>query len=831
MARLKIDFGIDLGTTNSAIAVMDNGKTKIHRTNTLKDTMPSCVMVTKKGFTVGDNAFGSLNRDKVQSFKNPDFKSNIFTEFKRTMGNSILFSTIRGELNSEDLSAEVLKTLKSFVKEEDIKSAIITIPASFEMNQIKATKKAAELAGIEYVELVQEPYAAAIAYGVESANKNGFWLVFDFGGGTFDAALVKVSDGIIKVKETEGDNFLGGKNLDEAIVDKIFIPYLKENFSIDSIIENPEKLTAFKEMWKPSAEIAKNELSTNESYDVLIGLYDDFGEDDNGEKYIIDDLTITRAMLKEVIDPFIQKAIDYCKELLKRNNLDGNSLSELILVGGPTLSPIVREMLETQIKKPNTSIDPMTVVAKGAAIYASTINNPIEDVPTVGNSKVQLSIDYDSMVVGEETFINLKTKESGKVVFVEIERGDDAFKSEKVEINDIGNVVELSLVAEKQNDFIIYTYDEQGNKLECEPNKFYIKEGKGVGETVLTHTICIEVFDKRSNKKLLKAIKGLEKDKTLPANGVSNGLTTRKQIRPGMDDFIDIPIYQGIPETKAINNNHVTTVRITGNDLPALLPEGSIADLTLNFSKGSDFTGKINFVDIDFEMPLPIENNESEVTTLWLEQQIRETESDLANIDSNQKIELEEKLKKVKNLFESKKTEAGRLETRAELQKVAREIEQVEKLNEWPKLEETLKEEFYRLEKVNNDLGNEKTTQVVNQFRSQLDEVIRLEDVKLGNILLEEIIALIFRLTLIYQLMAFIKEYHENFGSFSWKDSRRARTLLNKGLQIIGENPTVDELHPIVITLIGLIIPDPDKPCPSCGKYEPECGNNRCILE
>jgi len=807
MARLKIDFGIDLGTTNSAIAVMDEGKVKMHRTDTQRDTMPSCVMVTKKGFLVGDKAFAQLSKDKKKSSSDPDFVSNIFIEFKRTMGNSVKYKTddkIGVELSSEELSAEVLKTLKSYVDDESVKSAIITIPAAFEMNQINATKKAAELAGIEYVELVQEPYAAAIAYGVESANKNGFWLVFDFGGGTFDSALVKVSDGIIKVIDTEGDNFLGGKNLDEAIVDNIFIPYLKERFAIDSIIEDQEKFTAFKEMWKPLAEDAKNQLSYKEEYPILTNLYDEYGEDDEGDEFEID-LTITREQLKEVIEPFVQKAIDYCKVLLKRNNLDGNSLSELILVGGPTLSPIVREMLETQIKKPNSSVDPMTVVAKGAAIYASTINNTVEN-ENADASKVQLHIDYDSMVASDETFVTVKTKDADRIVFAEIARGDDAFKSEKVELHNIGEVIELHLKSGERNTFTILLYDEKGNKLECEPNKFSIQPDTALGGATLTHTICIEVFDKKVGKKLLKAIKGLEKDKTLPAQGVSNGLTTRKQIRPGMDDFIDIPIYQGIPETKAISNNHVTTVRITGDDIPKLLPEGSIADLTLNFTKGSDFSGKINFLDIDFEMPLEINSNESEVTKEWLEQQIKETENSLRNIDSPRSSEFEEKLNKVKSIFDSKNTEAGRLETRSELQKVAREIEQVEKLNEWPNLEETLKEEFYRLEKANNELGNEKTTQVVNQFRSQLDEVIRAKDVKLGNVLLEEISGFFVQLTLIYQLVGFIRQHNDNFNSYSWKDSGRARTLLNKGLQVISENPTTDELHPIVIAVIDCMV-------------------------
>lgn len=813
MARLKIDFGIDLGTTNSAIAVMYEGKVKMHRTDTQRDTMPSCVMVTKKGFLVGDKAFAQLSKDKKKSSSDPDFVSNIFIEFKRTMGNSVKYKTddkIGVELSSEQLSAEVLKTLKSYVDNESVKSAIITIPAAFEMNQINATKKAAELAGIEYVELVQEPYAAAIAYGVESANKNGFWLVFDFGGGTFDSALVKVSDGIIKVIDTEGDNFLGGKNLDEAIVDNIFLPYLKERFTIDSIIENQEKFTAFKEMWKPLAEDAKNQLSYKEEYPILTNLYDEYGEDDAGEEFEID-LTITREQLKEVIEPFVQKAIDYCKVLLKRNNLDGNSLGELILVGGPTLSPIVRDMLEAQIKKPNTSVDPMTVVAKGAAIYASTINNTVENL-NVDTSKVQLGIDYDTMVVGEETFINLKTKEDGRIVYVEIARGDDAFKSEKVEINNIGNVIELSLLPDAQNDFKIFAYDELGNKLESEPDKFYIKEGTGPGEATLTHSICIEVYDSKSKRKILKAVTGLEKDRKLPASGVFNGLTTRKQIRPGMDDFIDIPIYQGIPETKAINNNHVTTVRVTGDDVPSLLAEGSTVDLTLNFSKGSDFKGKINFIDIDFEMPLEINSNESEVTKEWLAQQIKETENSLRNIDTPSSSEFEEQLNKVKNIFDSKNTEAGRLETRSELQKVAREIEQVEKLNEWPNLEETLKEEFYRLEKANNELGNEKTTQVVNQFRSQLDEVIRAKDVKLGNILLEEIGMFFFKLTEIYQFIGMMRNFNENFGDYSWSNPTQARQLINTGMEKIANGPDKEELRQILISLYNMI---PEEQLPS----------------
>lgn len=814
MARLKIDFGIDLGTTNSAIAVIENGKTRVFKNDLLGETMSSCVWDRGKAYFVGVKAYAQLPADKRRAFKDRDFESNIFIEFKRTMGNST--KNNKG-LSSEELSAEVLKTLKSYVKEEDVKSAVITIPAAFEMNQINATKKAAELAGIEYVELIQEPYAAAIAYGVSSSNKNGYWLVFDFGGGTFDSALVKVSDGIIKVIDTEGDNFLGGKNLDEAIVNEVFIPYFKEKYSINSILENEDRFNAFKEMWKPLAEDAKNQLSFNENYNVLADLFDEYGEDDNGKEFEMD-ITITRTQLKEIIKPFIQKAIDYCKILLKRNNLDGQKLDELILVGGPTLSPIVREMIAEQIKTPNTSIDPMTVVAQGAAIYASSINNPVEsDNDNIDNSVVQLKVDYESMVVGTETYVTLKLKENQKekTVFVEIARKDDAFKSERVELNEIGEVIELRLVEGNNNGFEIIAYDENGNKLDCEPKSFDIREGSVPGGAPIPHAICIEVMDKITGKKIIKPLIGLEKNKTLPSFGIYNDLKTQKLIRPGMDDTIEIPIYQGEPNTKAVINNHVSTIKISGNDLPALLPEGSIINLKINIDRSNIMTGVASFIDIDFEHSFDVGSIESGVKPEWLEEQIQLVKESYREVsetlDENKRNEIKDDLERVEKIFESNKTESGRLEARSELQKVAKTIDKLEDDAEWPKLEEELKEEFYRLEQANKDLGNDRSTQVVNQLRNQLEEVLKTQDIKLGKILAEEINSIFVQITLIYQLIGVVRNYNQNFGNYQWKDAQRARIVVNEGLQIIGNQPNADDLQPIVKEIFDLLV-DTNRP-------------------
>ena len=165
-------------------------------------------------------------------------------------------------------------------------------------------------------------------------------------------------------------------------------------------------------------------------------------------------------------------------------------------------------------------------------------------------------------------------------------------------------------------------------------------------------------------------------------------------------------------------------------------------------------------------------------------------------------------MKSINKAFDNNKTDAGKLEHRSHLQEVAKEIDELNATTEWPKLEDEIKEEFYRLEKANSDLGNDKSTALVNQLKNQVEEVLQAKDVKLGNVLLEEIGSLFVQITLIYQLINFVRQHNENFGSFNWKDGNRARTLLNQGLQQIGENPSVDELHPLVIQIIDLLEED-----------------------
>jgi molecular chaperone DnaK len=831
MARSKIDYGIDLGTTNSAISRMENGEAIIKKTDTLKDTLPSCVYINKKkGIQVGDSAYSALKRDKLKAMKTwNDSDSNSYIEFKRTMGSDKSYpsSNLGKDLNSEELSAEVLKTLKSFVKDENVNSIVITVPAAFKNNQKEATREAAKLAGFNHIELLQEPVAASMAYGLDSDKKDGFWLVFDFGGGTFDAALLKVEEGIMKVMDTEGDNYLGGKNLDFAIVDEIIIPFIQENFEIDSILDDDVKKQILRNAMKFYAEETKVALSFNETHNILSDL-GELGEDDEGEEIELD-ITVTQENITKVLSPVFQKAIDVSKKLLERNNLKGSSLDSLILVGGPTFSPVLRKMLETQICKPDTSADPMTVVSKGAALYASTVDVS-EEVreQTRDKTKIQLEIANESSTVETEEFVPIKIladKTEGEIpkkVFAEVTRGDKAWSSGRIEINTIGEVVEIQLNEGKTNIFEVVLFDDKGNVLESEPSTFSVIQGSKIGSATLAYNIGIEIKSKSTGKIIFTTIKNLEKNQSIPAVGTRNGLKTQKQIRPGMDsDFIKIPIYEGehnAEGTRAIYNEHVKDIIISGADLPSLLPENSDVDLTVNIDRSEKITVTAYFPYLDFSYEASVEKIVSSIETTWLENEIRKAKGSIAELkqdgnsngDKLQKIE--DEIEHLENSFENNKNDVdGKQEVLTNLRKSLKKIDELNESTEWPKLEEELKEEFYRLEKANTDLGNDKTNQVVNHLRSQLEEVIKAKDVKLGKVLLDEINTIFFQLTFIYQLIGFIREHNDNFGSYNWKDRNRARTLLNKGLQIIGGNPDVDELHPVVISLIDLL-PNDERP-------------------
>lgn len=823
MKRTTVDFGIDLGTTNSAISKMENGNPESIRTQTLKDTMPSCVYVNRrKAIQVGDAAFNALKNEKLNAMKNWDSsKDNSFIEFKRTMGSDAIYESSNAgrSFSSIELSAEVLKTLKSFEKNENINSVIITVPAAFKNNQIDATREAGKEAGFDQVGIITEPEAAAWVYGMNSENKDGFWLVFDFGGGTFDAALLKVTDGIRQVIDTEGDNYLGGKNLDEAIVDEIILPYLKENFVIDELLEDSNKRNILRAAMKFYAEEIKKQLSFNAEASILTNLGDIPGEDDEGEEFELD-FTVTETELEKAIGPVFQKAIDISNKLLERNNLSGDLLSALILVGGPTYSPILRRMLDQQICKPDTSVDPMTVVAKGASIYASTIKKD-ETTAIIDTSKIQLDVTYESTSVEEEEFVTMKIltdKTEGEIpekVFADISRGDGGWSSGKVEINAIGEIFTVQLEKGKSNSFSINLYDDKGNKLECEPSNFNIIQGGKQPNPVLPYNVGIEIQDISSGRLQFKTVTGLEKTKQLPASGNLSKLKTPRQIRPGMDeDFLEISIYQGehgCEGSRAIHNHHVNTILITGNDLPSLLPENSEVDVEMKIDINQKITGLATFPHLAFTYEFECETKVDSVNDSkadYLEAEISKAKRDINSlkskgIDSSDLKNSEKEIEEIENHFNKNKEAADtQQQTIENLRKTLKTIDKLIGDREWPEFEKELKDAFHSLEEINKKKGNEQTTKLVESIRPHVEQVIREKDTKHAPKLIEEINQIAFELERLEHLIGFIFYMDSEFDTINWRDRNAARTYIERGKSVISESPSIDRLQPIINNLI-----------------------------
>ena len=827
MAQSKMKFGIDLGTTNSAICKIESGEPVIKKTDTLKDTLPSCVSFTrKKVIKVGDSAYNDLRQAKSQATKNwTNGKVNVFIEFKREMGTdkTNFSSNMDASYTPEQFSAEVLKTLKSFIGDENVSAAVITIPAKFKADQIAATKRAAKLAGIEHCELLQEPIAASMAYGLSSANKNGQWLVFDFGGGTFDAALIKVEDGIMQVKDTEGDNYLGGKNLDYAVVDNIIIPYIQENFVIDEIMANDATRNILRDAMKFYAEQAKNQLSFKAQADITSQL-DEFGEDDEGNEIELD-LVITQEQLKPVLAKVFQKAIDIAKDLLKRNGLSGADLDKLILVGGPTYSPVLREMLREQVT-PNvdTDIDPMTAVAKGAALFASGIDSEVKEEIAVGTVALNLSYEANSVQPMEYVTVQLDKNEcTGNIpdkLFVELVRSDNGWSSGKVEINDIGDVIECQLMEGKNNAFTVTAYDDKGTAIPCFPKEINIMQGIVVGNAVLPYNISIEAHDSGLAKNVVKSVKGLEKNQQIPATGALNGLKTRNQLRPGMDeDTLIIPIYQSehnAEGTSAVHNDHVFDVVITGDEVGQLIPVGSDVDITIKVDRSQmlkleaffPVSGETVEKEIEIAARSVISSFELEKLKDAANNKLRALKSS-SSISENETAEADKLISDINSRFDGEKSsEDGRMHLQADLRRTFLKMEEVEQGHEWEALEAEIREEFDRLEKANNDLGNKYDKQVA-AVRSQVDMAIRSKDIRQGRAVLDDINSLFVAVTLIYQLMGFIDYHMKNFNSIQWKDANRARQLLRQGKEIAATNPSESTLHPIVRSVIDLMIEPP----------------------
>jgi molecular chaperone DnaK len=381
-------IGIDLGTSNSAAAVLQAGKPTIipsaEGTTQYGKAFPSVVAFTKEHqMLVGEPA-------RRQAVSNPE---RTITAVKRKMGTAFKYKINGKEYTPQQISAFILQKIKKDAEEfigEPITKAVITVPAYFDDNQRQATKDAGTIAGLEVVRIINEPTAASLAYGLDKSDKELKILVFDFGGGTLDVTIMEFGEGVFEVKSTSGDTQLGGTDMDEALVDLIV-----NDFKNKEGIDLSKDTTAMQRL-KEAAEKAKIELSTTLETDINLPF---ITATDQGPKHL--SMKLTRAQLEKLVDPIIQKCKHPMEQAIKDAKLTINDIDKIILVGGPTRMPIVRKFVEDYIgKKAERGIDPMECVAQGAAIQAGVLAGEVKDI---------LLLDVTPLTLGIETLGGVRT--------------------------------------------------------------------------------------------------------------------------------------------------------------------------------------------------------------------------------------------------------------------------------------------------------------------------------------------------------------------------------------------------------------------------------------
>ncbi len=393
-------IGIDLGTTNSCVAVMEGKQAKVIENSEGARTTPSQVAFTESGERlVGQSA-------KRQAVTNPE---NTFYGIKRLIGRRMTDPMVKKETDlvpfkivpgdngdawvesrgkkyaPSQISAFVLQKMKETAEAylgEKVTEAVITVPAYFNDSQRQATKDAGKIAGLEVLRIINEPTAAALAYGLEQ-RKSGTIAVYDLGGGTFDISVLEIGDGVFEVKSTNGDTFLGGEDFDKRVID-----YLADEFKKEQGIDLRNDRLALQRL-KEAAEKAKIELSSSMQTEVNLPF---ITADQTGPKHL--NIKVTRAKLEALVDDLIQKTIEPCRNALKDAGLKASEIDEVILVGGQTRMPKVIETVKTFFgREPNRSVNPDEVVAVGAAIQAGVLKGEVKDVLLLDVTPLSLGIE------------------------------------------------------------------------------------------------------------------------------------------------------------------------------------------------------------------------------------------------------------------------------------------------------------------------------------------------------------------------------------------------------------------------------------------------------
>jgi molecular chaperone DnaK len=571
--------GIDLGTTNSAAAIFDGEQVAVVRNPQGATVTPSVVRIDKQSrVTIGARARRFVETDPA----------NTATEFKRLMGtkSAVEFPAAGIRRSPEELSAEILRALRNDIADQrgvSVDRAVISVPALFELPQSAATSEAARMAGFSQVELLQEPIASALAAGWRSDGDGAqSWLVFDLGGGTFDASLLETRDGLLRVVGHDGDNFLGGRDFDWAITE-----HLAEQLSAPLLRREPSHASALR-MLRLAAEDAKIELSR--STKTAIALAQPLLVD--GQKISVD-LELTRDTIERLCTPLVDRAIAVCRRLLDKHGLSSQQLGRIVLVGGPTVMPFVRSRVAAQLEVPFAEgHDPMTLVAQGAAIYAATagLDGRARSIAVPAGRQVWLqypavSADLTPHVIGR--FLG-----DYPPARLTLTRADGGWQSAATAVSADGSfIASVNLVPRRASTFTIEARDAADAIIQVSPSSFTVVQGLTIGDPPLSRTLGVALANGHVHVYL-------ERGAPLPARRTFTHHTVETVAKGSAESLLRIPIVQG-ELSQAHLCRLVGTLDISGQALRDTVVTGTPIEVTIELDRGGAMSARAMIPGLD----------------------------------------------------------------------------------------------------------------------------------------------------------------------------------------------------------------------------------------
>lgn len=561
-------LGIDLGTSNSAVVGHIDGATRLFKTSDGTDVLPSVIYLDKRGHRF----IGKAAYDRLLSAP-----QNVAQGFKRSMGTKNPISFAGQTWTPVECSAEIIKALVGQAMTEagnqEVEGVVITTPAAFNQMQSEDTIAAARLAGLEKVSLLQEPVAAALAAIAHSKQKDGVFLVYDLGGGTFDLALVMSTAGVVNVIAHEGINMLGGRDFDRIIFDSIVRPWLTQTFNLPADFQRNEKYSHLADVCRHAAEKAKIQLSASSTASIFATEDEVRATDEDGEEIYIS-IDLTREQMTDLIKDRIGDSIALCRKIITANGYKNDDISKIVPIGGPSKMPIIRDMLEAGLAiEVESGLDPMTAVATGAAVFA-------ESREWAGESSTQKSGKQREAVTGSVSLaLDFKSRVASEAAKVRLKPASDMPTGHEVEILDeegsstgripIDGPLSINVNVRKngENRYKVTVYDQQGKAVEDASREIVITRAEAsAGSVPMTYTLAVKIqhglvgYERNTLEVLVK------KGTALPAQG-KKAFRAGKTLIGGEDDFISVEFYEmadGIDTPE--HNLHIGNFRLNSRD-------------------------------------------------------------------------------------------------------------------------------------------------------------------------------------------------------------------------------------------------------------------------